>query len=183
MPSHLRRDAPRSGPRRPPVRARNRRAAIVLETVLVLPVLLLLIFVMVQFGLFFENMQQLALASRVGAEEAAHTPDLPLTNGDPVPANILNAINKQFESSRMSYSCVTLEHNLDGNPVTLVSSACGTGGCGATNPVPPRKFVRLSISVPKRAIMPACLRPFACAGSNACDVIGWTTVFRYEVLP
>ena len=46
---------------------------IVLELILALPILIIAFLAVVQFGTFFVRMQQVALASRVGAEAASQT--------------------------------------------------------------------------------------------------------------
>ena len=165
----------------------RRRAAIALELVLVLPVLVLLVVVTIQFGLFHANMQEVALAARVGAEEASQTESLPNTDGDPVPANVLLAINKQLHSSRIRSCCVKLEHNVDGNPVVLVSpnsDACAVGPIWQPIEGPlPGTFVRVSIFVPKSAVMPNSSRLLGLDVSDPSKVVGSCAAFRYELQP
>ena len=71
---------------RGPWRAKRRSASVLLELIVGLPILVIIVVASVQFGLFFQNMQQVALASRVGAHKAAETaplPDGPAAVGDP----------------------------------------------------------------------------------------------------
>jgi hypothetical protein len=173
--------APRSRPRRP---CAQRRAAIALELILVLPILVILVLGVVQFGLFFVNMQQVALASRVGAKEASQTPGLYTTDGAPVPANILDAIEHQLTTSGIEHCRVRLEHNLGGQQVTLFSpgqDACDCGPSGElAEPLPPGAYVRLSVSVPMSELMPNCLRVFGFDVSSPCKVARSTTILRHD---
>ena len=170
------------------IAGRHRRASAALELVLVLPLLIFLILATVQFGLFHSNMQQVALASRVGAEEASQTLSLAGTVDDaPVPANILAAIDKQLSSSCISRCKVQLEHNVGGTPVVLFSPQTGAceGGPTSTLATPNLlgTYVRVSVCVPYCEVMPNCLRIIGYDTLDPSKVAGSTTVFRYELTP
>ena len=163
----------------------RRRGSLALELVLVLPIVVILILSIVQFGLFHANMQQVALACRVGAEEASQTPNLSTVDGDPVPENVLEAVRKQLESSRIRNCRIRLEHNTGGAQVALISPA-GAGcdaaaACKLSDAAIPRSYVRLSVCVPKSAIMPNCLYVFGYDVADPCAVVGCSSVFRYEL--
>jgi len=170
------------------IAGRHRRASAALELVLTLPLLVFLILATVQFGLFHSSMQQVALASRVGAEEAATTAALAGTvDDDPVPANILAAIDKQLASSCLSRCKVQVEHNVGGTPVMLYSPQPGACEGGPTSTLATSSllgtYVRVSVCVPYCELMPNCLRIIGYDTLDASKVAGSTTVFRYELTP
>jgi Flp pilus assembly protein TadG len=164
---------------------KTRRGAVVLELILALPILVLLILAIVQFGVFHARMQQVALACRVGAEEASQTTGLSTTNGDPVPPNVRDAIDHQLNSSGIDRCRVRLEHNVGGNVVVLGSPTTGACDCGPTSlpsaPFPPTTYVRLTVCVPMGELMPNCLRVVGYNVANPSRVAECTTVFRYEL--
>jgi hypothetical protein len=158
----------------------------VLELVLVLPILLILLLAVVQFGLFFSNMQQLALVSRVGALEASQTANLPTTDGAAVPQNIVEAIDRQLQTAGITACRVRLEHNVGVGRATLVWPLSGGCECEPNEDLadpPPGEFVRLSICVELAELMPNCLGRL---GVNLCSpakMAHSTNVFYYELTP
>ena len=72
-----------------------RPGAVLVEFILAFPVLLIALLAVIEFGLVQLNLQQVALASRVGAEEASQTATATLSGSGAVPANILAAIDQQ----------------------------------------------------------------------------------------
>jgi hypothetical protein len=170
---------------RVPQERKARRGAVVFELILALPILVLLILAVVQFGVFHARMQQVALACRVGAEEASQTSGLSTTDGDPVPGNVLTAIDHQLNSSGIDRCRVRLEHNVGGSIVALGSPTTGACDCGPTSltaaPFPQAAYVRVTVCVPMGELMPNCLR---IVGYNVADpsrVAESTAVFRYEL--
>jgi hypothetical protein len=177
----------RPAKRRPIPRSigRRRRGGIgTFELLLALPILLLVLLGVIQFGIFFVNIQQVSLASRAGAEEASQTPDLPVDDGAPVPDEVLSAIDHQLQSGGIARCSVRLEHNVGGTPVVLRSPAESDFRCGGDDilePPPPREYVRLTVYVPLVELMPDCLRFFGCRLVGSSKVTSCTTVFRYEL--
>ena len=168
--------------------SKRRRATATLELVLVLPMVVILILATIQFGLFYSNMQQVALASRVGAEEASQTPGLAATvEGGAVPANVLEAISKQLFGSGIRYCRVTLEHNVGGTQVALVSPQTGACDCGPTcklsSPIPPGEYVRVSVCVRHCDLMPNSLNLIGYDTTDPSKVACSTTIFRHERTP
>jgi len=149
---------------------------------------MIVVLALVQFGLFFENMQQVSLACRVGAEEASQTADLPITDGAPIPDNIIEAVQNQLRSSRICECRIRLEHNVGtgGQIVTLVyppEGACDLGPtCQLGNPGVSRPYTRLSICVPMAGLMPNCLRIFGLDVSDPSRLVGCSNTFRYELV-
>src|SRR5690348_476309 len=74
---------------------RHRRAGVVLELLLSFPILLIAFLAAIEFGMLFSKIQQLALASRVGAIAASQSIFLTPVNG-PVPPSILLPISRQM---------------------------------------------------------------------------------------
>ena len=164
--------------------ASKRGGAVVVELILALPILITALLTVVQFGYFFVRMQQVSLACRVGAEEASQTGGLPTMSGAPIPTNILDAIDKQLQSSGISRCRVRLEHNVAGPQIALVSPTVGACNCGPTTNLttpPPRPYVRLTICVPLTEVMPNCLAGFGFDISDPSKVAEGTTIFRYEI--
>ena len=56
--------------------AARRRGVAVLEFVLCLPILILPLLAILRYGMYYANLQQVALACRMGAEEASQTTGL-----------------------------------------------------------------------------------------------------------
>lgn len=181
----------RTSARRGELPRRNRGGSVTLEFLLVLPILLTVLLAVVEFGMFFSNMQQVALACRVGAEAASQT-DLSGTNdGDAVPGNILQAVNAQLESSGITPCVVFLQHNVPSPGTTETLESVITAGCTCTAPstqlplqapTPPnygRVSVRLTICVPMTELAPNCLSLFGFNLANRCA--NCSTTFRYEL--
>ena len=168
-----------------PRRPSQRRATVVLEFIVVLPILVIVLVGTVLFGVFHANMQQLALAARVGAEEASQTAGLPTTDGDQVPANVLLAISQQLETSGIAFCRVRLEHNVGGSPVELYSPAEGACRGGPEDKLPtgelPRKYVRLTITVRLTEVMPDSIGCFCFSPASADKTAFVTTIFRHEL--
>lgn len=140
----------RNGPAR-------REGALTLELVLVLPMLLVMILAVVQFGQYLANVQELALAARAGGEEAAISANLPTTEGAPVPSAVVTAIDQQLLAAGIVHRMIVLEHNVGRHQVSLVTPP------GADPPpklasVPPGQYVRVLIIVPKSEVMPNLLK-------------------------
>jgi len=156
-----------------------------LELVLTLPILIVPVLAIVYFGVYYANMQQLALACRMGVEEASQTSSLSTTNGDPVPADVLDAIDDTLATAGMKRCRVRLEHNVGGSTVVLVSGACN-GGPSSNLGTPPAygEYVRLTVCVEKSEVVPTCLSGFGFGTScSSTQVAECTAVFRYELSP
>jgi hypothetical protein len=156
-------------------RGRRRSGILTMELLLNLPLWLLLVLAVVQFGGLSCGVQQASLASRVGAAEAGRTTPLPCEGG--VPGNVLSAIERQLASSGLVCSKVILEHNLAGRPVVLLS------GCGPGRPpcIPLPSVgtsVRVTVCVPPAGIIPNLL------GKLGLDLwsraLVQSTTFRHE---
>jgi hypothetical protein len=163
-------------------RPSQRRATVVLEFIVVLPILVIVLVGIVQFGVFYANMQQVALAARVGAEEASQTGGL--AGATDVPANVLMAVNQQLQTAGMSFCRVRLEHNVGGSQVELYypsEDACN-GGPEEELPAggPPREYVRLTVTVRLGEVMSDNIGCFGFSPVGTDKTAFATTIFRYE---
>ena len=104
-------------------RACRHGGTIAVELLLNLPIWLILLLATVEFGLLAANLQQVSLASRIGAEEASRIQSLS-PEGE-VPGGIQTAIQRTLAGAGVSCSNVILQHNVGGTPVTLVSAPEG----------------------------------------------------------
>lgn len=169
-----------------------RGGAVTLEFIIALPVLLIMLLAVVQFGMFFSGLQQVSLASRVGAEVAAQTDLSASGTGAPIPPAILNAINAQLGSSGVSACKIYLEHNLGhtiGEPDESDEELEWPSGsdCACTPPATGLPLdaahlvysVRVTVCVPMTELTPNCLELLGFDISAR-----WTqcsTTFRYEM--
>lgn len=155
-----------------------RRGVLTLELVLVLPLMLIALVAIIQFGQYFMQLQELAFAARVGAEEAAVTTPLPDQDGDPVPASVVAAVDQQLACAGIGRRLIVLEHNVSGGQITLVSPS------GSVPPklaaVPPGRYVRLIVVVPKGEVMPGLLNVFGLQLTSADQVAMSQVIMCYE---
>jgi hypothetical protein len=176
-----------SANRRPhSARPGQRRGSLTIEMIMVVTILVIVTVGVVQFGVFFANADEVAFAARVGAEEASQTAGLPTANG-PVPANVINAIEHQLQSSKIDWVHIRLEHNVSpGNvPVALESTLPGFVFAGknnlATPPSPGTRYVRLTLCVPLNDVFPKQLSFFRQQLFASNKTYEHTVVFRYEL--
>lgn len=170
---------------RPPLRFRVRRqmkeereGVLALELILVLPVMVIALLAIVQFGQYFANLQELSFATRVGAQEAAQTTGLPAVDGGPIPANIVSAIDYQLHAFGINHRMIVLEHNASGLPVSLTEPPGSSAPPKLVTP-PPGKYVRVIVIVPKAETMPELLK-FGLSLAPAGKTSMASTVFAYE---
>jgi len=157
--------------------ARRCTGAVTLELILALPIWLIALLAIIEFGQILSGLQQVALASRVGAEEASQTSAL-ATFGT-VPPNVLTAINQQLASSGMSQCRVIVEHNVGGS--TILSTGTCDNCLPPVNPEfpPSREYVRVTVCVPMTELSPNLLGLF---GFDISDCLAQqSTTFRYEM--
>ncbi len=155
-----------------------RRGSVTLELIVMLPVWLIVMGAIVQFGLLIGNRQQVALASRVGAEEASRTTGLAAAGG--VPGNVVAVVEQQLQSSGIQQCKITLEHNLAG-PATLSTGTCDCPTLGTSGTWPPSsgEYVRVTVYVPATELAPNVLKFFGFDISER--FIRNATTFRHEL--
>lgn len=127
---------------------------------MVVPVLMIVLLGMIQYGLLFLNLRHLALASRTGAKIAAEQAVFDITQ-------IKNEVDRHLLSAGLSSGAgvVVLEHNV-GSPVTTIISS----DPGASCPLPdlklpdatvvPEGCVRVTVCVPVTVLTPDLLFTF-----------------------
>ena len=157
--------------------ARQRRSgAVTIEFLVVLPVLLLSLLAAVQFGYYFQRVDQVMLASRIGAEQASQTLGLPASGA--VPTNIADTINRQLASSGIVTAAIIVEHNTTGPEQTLRTNYLPNSIPEPTSPLP-ASCVRVTVCVPLTSLMPNALANFGFDVSTRFGV--QTTTFGYEL--
>lgn len=167
-------------------RVRRRGALLSVELVLVLPILVMMTIAVVQFGLLFANLQQVALAARVGAAAAAESPNLTGTmDGDPVPLDVREAVTQQLSSSGIDWCRIRLEHDVDGPTEVLVSEQNGGCMCGPQMTLPDapyddEAYVRLTVCVPLTELTPNALTYFGFSIIGPDKITSFTQVRRVE---
>lgn len=160
--------------------------SVTVEFLLVMPILLIVLLTAIEFGTLLANLQQVALAARVGAEVASKSGSLP--NGGPVPTPVTDAINQQLGSSGIQFGAVILQHNVNGPTYTATTPETLPASCVPPSaelpPTPPpatnfgRLSVRITVCVPMTELAPNCLAIF---GFDLSDrYVSCSTTYRYE---
>lgn len=167
-------------------KAIQRRASLTVEMVLVTVVLAIVTVGVVQFGVFFANADMVALAARVGAEEASQLAALPTAG--PVPGDVIEAVEHQLLSSRIDWARIRLEHDVNpptNAPVVLDSTQPGYTFAAKTNlagaPAANTHYVRVTVAVPLNDVFPKQLSFFGQQLYTADRTYEHTVVMRYEL--
>lgn len=168
-----------------------RRAGIVtVELILTLPVLLIFLAAVIQFGLIYTVNQKVAYASRFGARLASEEPraslnDLNLSGGG---SRLRTAINNYLSNAEITTGACTvvLEHNAclpNQTQTDTDGSGCNCGVPATALPAGPppagnSEYVRVTVCVPLTGNVPDLLSSFGFSVAGC--TIEHTTVFRYE---
>ena len=163
----------------------RRRAVITVELILALPVLLVLVLAVVEFGMIFAAIQQVAFASRHGAKIAAEEPpgSLPTLNTSAGGSRLRTRIDQLLETNGFaSGACrVILEHNLSGMDEVQVDDdpavACDCQPPAAALPAS-GVSVRVTVCVPLEGNVPDLLASFGFSLDGRTVV--QSTTWRYE---
>jgi hypothetical protein len=171
-------------------RQARRQGSLTVEMIMVVVVLAIVTVGVVQFGVFFANADEVALAARVGAEEASQTPGLPTAAG-PVPANIISAIQHQLDSSCIQWCHIRLEHNVSPGLAVVVNESDFLAGCVCDPKTPlaqppgqsaaTTRYVRLTVCVPINQVFPKQLSFFGQQLYAPGKTYEHTAIFRYEL--
>jgi hypothetical protein len=160
--------------------------------IMVLVVLIIVTVGIVQFGVFLANAEQVAMAARVGALEASQTTPLPAGPGA-VPADIIEAIEHQLESSCIDWCHIRVEHNVGGGVSVLESDVAPPVPCACdpkTNLAEPpgfsltgaaTRYVRVTVCVPLSQVMPKQLSFFGEQIYDPDNTYEHTAIYRYEI--
>ncbi|MBI1246463.1 hypothetical protein GC197_01305 [bacterium] len=169
---------------------RKRRAASLLEIILGLPVVLILLFAVVQFGLLQSNQQSLKQASRAGALIAAEFP-IDFNAGTP-PTQVVTAITEVLQEGGLlgsgetvqSVGAVHLNYRIydSVNDTEVVKSVSIGSGCQApAQPGLAYDYVQITICLPATRLAP---NTTACFGVDYTGrFVSQTSLFRYEKTP
>lgn len=161
-------------------RPKRRHAAIIVELLLALPVLVIVLLAAFEFGVMMSNFQQISLASRDGALVASET--MGLDTAVNVPTDVVNVINRQLGSSGMTACRIRLEHNIGGGPSVLLNPAAAGCDCDPgmlMMPGPSRPYVRVTVCVDMTQAAPNCLKNFGFDLTG--EVAEFTTLMRHEM--
>lgn len=170
-------------------RVRNRRsrrnAAATLEVILTLPLLMIVMLAIVEFGLLLANLQYVEMASRSGALVASRLPAATL-NGGAFPTDITTAVNEELAKlgSGIQARQVYLQHNVGGSPVSPRAGGQSTSPIPYKTitdpPVPPSgSYVRVTVFVDFRSVAPNLLATFGLNYQNA--TVQQTTTFPHTL--
>lgn len=170
--------AVRTGP--PAGKLAVRRGAIAVELLVSVPILVILLLAVIEFGLIFAAIKQVAFASRLGAKlasEAGTTANLTTIVSD---GTLRAAIDRHLQAAGATGSCqIIVQYGTGGVPMTLVS-APNSCDCGASALAGPGTgtFVRVEVGALLDEFCPNLLGPFGF--SIAGRAISHTTTFALE---
>lgn len=165
---------------------RRRSAAVVLETILALPVFVIMLMGIVEFGVLVENLQHVEAASRAGVLVASRTAAATL-NLAALPADVLVAVNDELDQMRAGVVArqVRLETNVN-NAGNVGATIFRTGGqtpvfnpdVAVTAPAAPAAaYVRVTVFVDVPDVTPNVLAAFGLDFKN--EVVQQTTTFPW----
>lgn len=175
-------------------RKRLRGAGVTLELIICLPVWLIVLAAGIEFGLLMSRLQQVALAARVGAMEAAQTDGLDGFTSFPV--GVEAAVDRQLQSAKreqdkIEYCRIILEHNVGVASIpspnlpttTLPQNGTTTCNCQALShtqmPFPAcGQYVRVTVCVKMDELTPNLLSIFGFDISQ--KIVQHTATYRYE---
>ena len=135
----------------------KRCGVIALEAIIGLPILVIALLAIVEFGLLSSNQALVHAASRAGADAAASLGcDLPESGG--VPTEIVDAVQCVLAARGATASCIRVEHtNGPASPHVLQS---GSGGVAPAGVVPSDQYVCVSVCVDNTELAPNLLEVF-----------------------
>ncbi len=170
-----------------PKRERHpRRAVVVLEMILALPLLVIVVMAIVEFGLLFSNEQIVEMASRAGTQVASKLATIPSSGA--VPIEVETAVARELARIGVTRYRIRLEHNVNFavpsgtmTPVVLTTTSAGGPTSGPTpSPItltPNRRYVRVTVYVWTTDLTPNLLGTFCVDLSNR--VSSQTTLRRH----
>jgi Flp pilus assembly protein TadG len=153
---------------------------VVVELVLMLPVLLVFLAALIEFGLILANTKVVALASRNGAKIAAETQTLPFNI-----STVKNEVNAVLATAGMQACTVILEHNVPTggtSPLTVIDSPCNCSA-PATPTLPVANggtlyAVRVTVCVELSQLTPDLLTTFGFSTANR--TVSESTLYPHE---
>jgi|GEM_PF-4111604 len=135
----------------------ERCGAIVLEAIIALPILIIALFAIVEFGLLSSHQSLVHAAGRAGADAAASLRSSLPTDGV-VPPEIADAVAKVLAARGITASCIRVEHT--NGPDAPYLSVAGTGGGEPVAATPSDDYVCVSVCVENTDLAPNLLELF-----------------------
>ncbi len=145
---------------------KKRRGVVTLEVILAIPIFVIALMPIVQFGLLFANQQYVAEATRAGTQVASEL----TTIGGVVPAQVQTAVARELSRIGVSNFTIRLEHNIDFSvspavigPTVVLQSVTGSGPSPIIAPpavVVTRRYVRVSVYVRSTELTPNLLSTY-----------------------
>lgn len=161
----------------------RRAGSVTLELILNLPIWMIFLLAAIQFGQLNSNLQQVALAGRIGAEEAAERAITGVETATPV--EIIDVVTRQLQTAGVlgptEAPCdVILEHNVGGNAVELHAVAATCTCEPPANAVPGvGTYTRVTVCVPFTSVAPNLLSGFCLDMSSR--VVQSSTTYSHEL--
>ncbi|MDA0835722.1 MAG: TadE/TadG family type IV pilus assembly protein [Planctomycetota bacterium] len=148
--------------------ARARSAVIVFELIVTLPLLLVVLIAVIEFGIIMAGFKQVAIAARTGASVASNTAGL--DTGTPLSTQTAaqaarTAIDRQLETAGFgtnASSGLTLRHNVsDGVGIDPPEASHTEGTCSDPTAISlPARAVRVTLCVEMSTLAPDMLSSF-----------------------
>jgi Flp pilus assembly protein TadG len=159
-------------------RCARRRASVTLELIVALPLLIIGLLAVVEFGVLLASLQQVAAASYEGAKAAAEAPALTSVPADNVllASNIRALVDRRLQSAGFGSSAsqgVTLRHTVGGGG----DATDGICADPLTPPLPTQS-VRVTVCVELTRLAPNVLSSFGFTLTG--KVAEFTTTLDYE---
>ncbi|MEW4487193.1 TadE family protein [Thalassoglobus sp. JC818] len=156
----------------------KRRAIVALEAIVWLPILLIVLFSIVEMGLMLVGVMHASMASRIAAREASIVPGLASASTSQVADDLRETVDLYFENAGYGPNAsrgLRLQHTAG------AGGSSASGECEEENdpPLPnivsgaPRS-VRVVVCIPAEVVSPNCLAQFGFDLSN-CWIHGVTT--------
>lgn len=177
----------------------RRSAVVILELILTLPVLVIFLLAVVEFGLILALSKQVSYASKYAAKIAAEQPrsntglgDVNLNSGG---SELLTAVNQYLSTAGFSVGACRVILRHDVASVNNTTQIDGPGGCAkcvtppGSLPVAPAvpcpnttlESVRVTVCVPVKGNIPNLLCTFGFDNEDC--VLQETTTYRFEDCP
>ena len=147
--THKRRSFPKVGS--PP---HLRAGAVVLETLLAIPILLIAILALVQFSMLTSRLGIVERAARDAADVATTIDPLPEVGA--VPDEVIDAVAAILDEKNIEWQQIRVDHNIGPEPPYELISGTGTAIPPANLPV--QNFVAVTVSVDQSQLAPNLLK-------------------------
>jgi len=144
----------------------RRRAAVTFEVILVLPILIVLLCAVVEFGLILANRKHMEQAAYSGANVAAQLSPGELSSGLDA---VGDAVQRTLASAKLGSPCrIDLEHNVEGaaNPIQIAGECARELPDGQLPAAEGVQAVRVTVWMPYTRLAPDLLWGFGFSLQN-----------------